>query len=292
MFHPELRLERTTTAWVFTDADGTREEYDDAGKLISITSLHSDVQSLTYDSNDRLEKVENNVGGFLLFAYDTADRISAVTDQAGRTWSYRYDSAGRLAFVDRPDGSSRQYHYEDPNFTFALTGITDERGIRYATWAYNADGKAVLSEHAGGADHVALAYNVDGTTTVTTGGGATRVYRFVVVKGARSVTQVTGDLCPTCPNGEKAARRYDDAGNMDQYADWSGSVTRLGGFDSKGQAACKTVGIDGNDAADTSGDRCAFDPVVSPNARRTDFVFDPRFYQKVVTSTEDSVYRP
>ena len=37
---------------------------------------------------------------------------------------------------------------KDNNFPSHLTGITDENGDRYATFAYADDGKAVLTEHA------------------------------------------------------------------------------------------------------------------------------------------------
>ena len=48
-------------------------------------------------------------------------------------------------------------HYNEPehtggaNLPHALTGITDENGDRYATYQYQADGRAIATGHAGGA---------------------------------------------------------------------------------------------------------------------------------------------
>ena len=75
-------------------------------------------QTLTYDTNDRLNRVDTNTGEYLQFGYEVLGRISTVTDHTGRTWTYRYDANKNLEFVDNPDGTNKQYHYEDPNFIF------------------------------------------------------------------------------------------------------------------------------------------------------------------------------
>jgi len=185
---PEVSLTVNGSDWLFTDTNSTQERYDSTGKLLSITDVRGNIQTLTYDANNLLDRVDTNTGEFLQFGYDTSNRISTVTDNTERTWTYRYDAKGNLAFVDNPDSTTRQYHYEDTNYTFALTGITDERLNRYATWAYNVDGKVILSEHAGGAERINLIYNPDGTTTVTDSRGASRTYNFEPQRGRLDVT--------------------------------------------------------------------------------------------------------
>lgn len=288
-FDPSVKLEYISGNWQFTDSDKNRELYDSTGKLLSITNVRGVVRILTYDANDRLERVDADTGEYLSFAYDASDRISSVTDQANRIWTYRYNSYGNLEFVDNPDGNTRQYHYEDPSFVFALTGITDERGIRYATWAYDTAGKVVLSEHAGGVEQVDLAYNPDGTTTVTSSRGGIWTYHFDIVKGARQVSAIVGDLCPSCPNGNKKARTYTSDGYLAGYTDWSDSVTKLGNYGAEGQVGCRVEGIT---LADTAMGECAFDAVASPEARRTDYTYDSRFHGKVTTMSESSVFGP
>ena len=54
-------------------------------------------------------------------------------------------SSGKTAAVKR-------YHHEDGRWPQAVTGITDEAGVRYGTYAYDAQGRVTRSELAGGAD--------------------------------------------------------------------------------------------------------------------------------------------
>ena len=46
-----------------------------------------------------------------------------------------------LGLLDR--ASSGRYFLNERN----VTGLSDERGVRYATWRYDAQGRAILSEH-------------------------------------------------------------------------------------------------------------------------------------------------
>ena len=270
-FYPEVTLEYSGTDWLFTDTDKTQERFDDTGKLLSVTDVRDTVQTLTYDTNDRLDRVDSDTGEFIQFTYDTADRISTITDHSNRIWTYRYDTTGNLEFVDNPDGTTKQYHYEDPNFTFALTGITDERQNRYATWAYNADGKAILSEHAG-TERVDLTYNPDGTTTVTGSRGDSRTYHFAPQQGQLAVTQITGNLCTDCPNGDKKDRSYDANGYLSSYTDWSNAITEMGNYDAIGQLGFK------------------IEAKGTPDERRSDYSYDPRFNNKTTTITAPSVF--
>ena len=273
-FSPEVSLVENNGEWVFTDTDTTQERYNSVGNLIAITDIQGRVQTLTYDAQDRLDRVTGDTGEFLQFGYDTEDRISTVTDQTNRTWTYRYSTNDNLEYVDNPDNTTRQYHFEDPNFPNHLTGITDERGIRYATYAYNADGKAILSEHASGTEHIDLTYNPDGTTTVTGSRGDSRTYNFAPQQGQLAVTQITGDLCTDCPNGDKKDRSYDTNGYLSSYTDWSNAITEMGNYDAIGQLGFKI------EAKGTS------------DERRSDYSYDPRFNNKTTTITAPSVFSP
>ncbi len=287
--YPEVSLTTDGSNWVFTNADNSRENYDGTGKLLSITSVRGDTQTLTYDTNNRLTRVETSSGDSLQFNYDASNRISAVLDNTGRKWTYRYGATGNLEFVDNPDNTTKQYHYDDLNFIHALTGITDERGKLYATWTYNADGKAISSENGGGVERVDLTYNPDGTTTVTDSRGAIRTYHFSAERGNLAVLQITGDQCTNCPNGDKKNRRYDINGYLSGTTDWGDSVTRYGNYDAKGQYGCKVEGMSSFDTTVNNGS-CSFDSSASPNARRTDYTYDPRFFNKITSITEPSVF--
>ncbi len=97
--------------------------------------------------------------------------------------------------------SEKDYHYENSQNPRLLTGITDENGVRYATWTYDDQGRAISSEHANGAEKVTLAYNDDGSTTVTNEYGKQATYRFQVIRteaaGTAQARTITTDWHPT-----------------------------------------------------------------------------------------------
>ena len=79
---------------------------------------------------------------------------------------------------------------------FALTGITDEDGNRFATWAYDAIGRATSSQHAGGADLTKVTYNdTDGSRNVTTALGLQLVYKLTLNQNVPKVIEI--DRLPT-----------------------------------------------------------------------------------------------
>lgn len=232
-------LERLTdtggnpTGWRYTTSEGDLvETYNAAGKLLSIANRAGLIQTLIYSTAstppavapapDMLISVADPFGRALNITYDEFRRIKMVTDPAGGQYTYTYDNTtNNLASVTYPVGGSRTYHYEDPNFVHALTGITDETGQRFATYGYDNQGRANLSEHAGGANRTTLAYNTDGSAVVTNALGATRTYAFQTVLGVLRYTAMSGSPCPTCGS---AAQTYDANGNRASGTDWNGNV--------------------------------------------------------------------
>lgn len=57
--------------------------------------------------------------------------------------------------------SNETYHYENELIPYALTGITDSAGIRYASWTYDDQGRGISSEHAGGVDRTTIEFDED-----------------------------------------------------------------------------------------------------------------------------------
>jgi len=85
---------------------------------------------------------------------------------------------------------------------------------------------ATLSEHAGGKEEVQLAYEGDGSTTLTTAGGATRANTFTTGRGARKPISNNGDFCSQCPGGDIKARKYDSNTFLDEVRGWNNHVTQ------------------------------------------------------------------
>lgn len=144
------------SGWQLTTSDDVIETYNTSGKLLSITDRNDRTQTLSYDANGRLTAVTDDTGRVLSFTYDGSSRIQTMTDPANGVTQYTYDTAGNLTAVIYPDGKTRTYHYNEQAYTSntnlpnALTGITDENGARYATYTYDTQGRAVVTEHAVG----------------------------------------------------------------------------------------------------------------------------------------------
>ncbi|WP_301153884.1 RHS repeat protein [Metapseudomonas otitidis] len=138
--------------------------------------------------------------------------------------AFNYNSQNKLSQLNYSNGLIRHYLYEDSRNPNLLTGITDERGIRYATWTYDDQGRAISSEHAGGAEKVTVAYNADGSSTVTNALGKRTTYRFQTIQGVRRITAIEGEPSANCPNSN-ATFTYDDRGLVKTRTDNKGHVT-------------------------------------------------------------------
>ncbi|MEW8660733.1 MAG: DUF6531 domain-containing protein [Candidatus Thiodiazotropha endolucinida] len=217
-------LTQSDTTWAYQTPSGAVETYDGEGKLLSTKSSNGQTTTFTYDEQKRLVTVTGSFGYILTYHYDESGHLIRIATPEGDL-GYSYDAEGRLSHVTYIDGSERQYHYEDTNFPHHLTGITDEKGDRYAIWAYDTDGRAILSEHANGAERYEFAYNSDGTTTVTDTAGASHTYHFEINQGTMRVTHIEGDRCTTCSSGGTQAYTYDTNGFVTSKTDWNGIIT-------------------------------------------------------------------
>ncbi len=237
------------------------ESYDTGGRLASIQSRSGLTQRLTYSDGTNgsvtgnggfvldasgnptaavlpagmLLRVADHFGRTLTLGYDSASRIVRVTGPADGAFLYTYStptSQADLISVTFPDGSQRQYLYNEPaqtggaNLPFALTGIADENGVRFATYSYDSLLRATQTVHdAGGtnADRYQLAYNIPGVqTTVTDPLGTTRTHNFQTILEVVKNTGISGPACPSCG---PASQSYDANGNVDSRTDWNGNVT-------------------------------------------------------------------
>lgn len=254
------------TGWTYTNERDEIERYDASGKLVTITNRAGQVQTLTYSDGTtgvnggfvldatgaattaalpagRLIRVTDPSSRSLQYEYDVAGRVVKATDPAGGAYTYAYSDAtstANLTSVTYPDGKIRTYLYgEAANVSFtpnagvsylhSLTGIVDENGVRYASWTYDAAGRATSSEHGvfgSGIDRVSMAYAApdasgNSSTTVVDTQGTSRVYGFSTTLGVVKNTGISGQPCNDCA----AATTYDANGNIASSTDWNGNVT-------------------------------------------------------------------
>jgi RHS repeat-associated protein len=220
--------------WRFTDAQDTVELYDVSGKLTSLTTRSGLTQTLTYDTNGRLATVTDHHGRQLTLGYDTSGRLATLTVPGTLTYQYGYDTSGRLSTVTYPDAQVRTYLYNEPAYTSganlpnALTGIQDENGARFATFQYNAQGRAISTEHANGAEHTALTYNANGTVTTTDALGSARTFSINVLYTVGRLGAMTGPECTNC--GFSRSLSYDANGNVGSRTDFN-NIQATYGYD-------------------------------------------------------------
>ncbi|MGH1375980.1 MAG: RHS repeat-associated core domain-containing protein [Alphaproteobacteria bacterium] len=285
-------LEAVTGGYIYTTNADTKEHYDSSGKLTRIEYRGGEAVDLSYDGSDRLSSVTDEEGDSLTFSYNGSDLVSSVVTPVG-TFIYGYDGNDNLTSVTKPDSEVRTYHYEDSNHVNALTGITDEKGVRYATYAYDTVGRAVSSEHVGGVDNYTISYNTDGTTTTTNPLGKQTTYSFDTINGVRKIIGVEGHQSTNCAAANKAYA-YDDRGFMSSKTDWLGNVTSYT-HDDRGLVTSMTE--DANGVARTTSYSHELDyrlaDVISETGKSTDYDYDAegRVTSVSVTDTNTSETR-
>jgi RHS repeat-associated protein len=174
------------------------------------------------------------VPGGQVIRYSYLARMKNISGQLYTPY-YAHDSyvLEKVAYPDATpanlaDNPTVKYHYENTNFVYALTGITDERGVRYATWAYDTEGRVISSTHAGGADTTTFSYDdVNNTRTVTNPLGRQTVYRYTYGQGGSVplLTEVDGIATTNCAASD-TSYAYDTNGFVNQKTDAEGRITQ------------------------------------------------------------------
>lgn len=226
------------------------ETYDISGSLTGIDDPRAGlVFALTYDSVGRLSAVADRSGRKIEFAYDAVNRITDVwgpdsSSHSSPHWTYTYDSAlNRLSSATDPTGASRVYAYENASFPYALTGITDENGVRFASYSYDSQGRASGENLWAGPSQTlpvsqyALTFQANNLTHVVDPLGKARDYQFKIVQGV-AVLDTVSDLCALCGGpGATKSRTYDPVtGFTDLVTDFNGNVTDYD-YDNRGLEA-------------------------------------------------------
>ena len=115
----------------------TSYEYDAVGRISKLIEPDN-ISTYTYDENDNLIKVEDNLGT-IEYKYDALDRIIEYTDVYGNTIKYDYDVSGNLSTLTYPNDNQVQYVYDQAN---QLIEVIDWEG-RSTEYAYDKNGRLV-----------------------------------------------------------------------------------------------------------------------------------------------------
>jgi RHS repeat-associated protein len=210
------------TGWSVVRDDDSTEAYTLDGRLSSITTRAGLVTTLSYDASNRLAKVTGPFGHTLSFASDPGNHVSSITLPDGQTIVYGYDIKNNLASVTYPGGVSRKYVYENTTLPHALTGIVDENGGRFSTYAYDSQGRAVSTRHAGGADLTTFNYNGDGSVNVIDADNNLHTYYFTTLFNLVKPVSIDQTSC-ACGS---AGYSYDpNTGFLIGRTDFNGNIT-------------------------------------------------------------------
>jgi RHS repeat-associated protein len=241
----------TIEQFTFTDEDGRVDTFQlsihaggPRGRLISSVFRNGYAQNFTYNpSTGRLTTVTDSYGRTLTFTW-TNGVISRVDAPGGVVLEYSYDRIqgpiGPMIGSDRLIGFTRRasdgtqvesqtYHYEqedaDNNLRYALTGITDERGNRLATYTYDAYSRVIAETHAGGANQMTVSFNDAATTrTVTNALGKQSIYRYSLRNSRYMLDRIDGQASTNVPAASYILA-YNAAGHITSRTDWRGIVT-------------------------------------------------------------------
>jgi RHS repeat-associated protein len=235
-------------------------QHDPKGHLLKVTDPQGRSLHLRYPHKE-LTKDNSHFKGVVAidspvgqFSYEygstppkgaTIDKIHLLANLVKVSFPSHYDS-GNKQHADTGIGSSnisRIYHYEEPKFPTLLTGITikgsgsDGKRVnqRIVTWAYDADGKAVLSVkgeparwqtdkdgkplqsaklvEGTGIEQVMLDRTSPGKTILTNSLGQITRYSHAIIGGEYRLLEARGPGCATC--GETNIRYgYDKLGRL------------------------------------------------------------------------------
>lgn len=248
------------------------EAYDTTGRLLSITDDNGWVTSLTYSDATTASSIAPKAGLLIAVAdpqgrvlnlhYDASSRLTQVIDPSGSTTGYAYASTGNLSKVTYSDGSSRQYLYAESAYAAApssypseLTGIIDEKGVRYETTTFDGTNHALTNQFAGGADKITLSYanyyqNGGIPASMTTPLGLVVTLGFADDGAQMLKPSGANTYCGSQCNQTTKATTYDANGFPASTTDYKGTVTTTA-YDVNGLLTHK-VEASGTDAQRTT----------------------------------------
>ncbi|MDH5513020.1 MAG: DUF6531 domain-containing protein, partial [Gammaproteobacteria bacterium] len=249
----------TNAGYKLITAEGAIEQYEKRRYLISITDHSGKTTSFIRDEFGNLQKIIGPFGGELSFTYNTNRHVTRIDDPAGNSIGYAYDSNKNLTSVSYPDNSAIIYHYDDVAFPNHLTGISYatvnpdgsfSNVIRYASFEYDASGKAILTEHAqtdnpGPQEKFTLNYDSATQTTVTDPVDAYEVMSFQTNLGVKNLTSKQLYNASGVAVDAALQQAFDGNNNLVCRKDEAGHVTTYQ-YNPTNQRTGRTEGLAGN----------------------------------------------
>lgn len=261
------RLESVSGGWKVTTGADEVELYNSAGKLVSVASASGEVTTLGYSDGTSsgangavyddaptaaiapglLIRVTDFRGRSLTLTYKSNDTLARMIDPAGQV--YEYTVGTTTTAVKYPTLKTRTYVYNEAAYTSfpgypaaALTGIVDEKGVRFAIFKYEND-LAKSTEHAGGVNTFSFTYS--GTRTYTDPLNTSRTVAFTTTYGVTRRTSTT-QPCPGCtPSTSTETYTLDANGNLASKKDFNGNLACYTFDTTRNLETARTEGLNG-----------------------------------------------
>jgi YD repeat-containing protein len=212
-------------------------------------------------ASNQVQCITEWTGRQLNFRYDVSGNVAGFVDPAKSEIQYHYNGPTALlpdgftslyptgaplwqliTSVIYPGGASRTYHFNEavlaPQSTkrLALTGVTDERGQRIGTYAYDAKGRATITEAAGGTNRYSFDYSALDSAGRTHPGSAALPIAITRPNGAshsetyQRVGPYAKKIAASQPAGSgcgpaSSQMTYDAQANLTSRADFNGFKT-------------------------------------------------------------------
>jgi RHS repeat-associated protein len=239
IYTPDSDIDMTLTVsgstWTLTDQNDIVETYTQSGSKATLNSIkqrNKYTQALTYTGGGQIAFVSDSYNRHLTLGYSSGllSTVSTPEFTSGLTYSYvAYTSASTnllstVSYNTSPT-THQTYLYENFNYPFALTGITDENGNRYATWGYDSKGRGILSQLSGAVNYTSVYYNdTTGNRVVKGPLGIVETYKFATLQGVPKVKEIDRAAnSPVVAASETFA--YDSNGYRNSLTDWNSNIT-------------------------------------------------------------------
>jgi RHS repeat-associated protein len=295
------------TGKLITDSVDSQWQFNALGSLISMKRKNG--QAYNYSRVGNQLTVTNEKGRSATITYSAGDFVSQISG-GGLVVDYVYDNQSRMKEVLYSDGRKVTYFYEDATAPNAITGKTDERNLRIAT--YNYSGGFLYQEYKIAAAGVnvgnVLVNSSLGDAVYTDALGANKSINFSF-RGGMMRPSAMSEGCASCGNlgnsfiyaDDGTLERATDARGIAKYYVWDGArnleTRRVEGIEQSGpQLLTRTIETDWHPSfrSPTARRVCAFNPnytcpstAVAPNLlSKTQMTYNTRGQLLSTTQTD------